>query len=266
MVTSQVKMRHTAELTCSYQGAISETIVYSRKKLDVEKNYNATQELIKRIDSNTDVKRSPIRKSKQSEMPGKYMWPDVNADYVLDFLKEYITPPHARRVNTSLLAQYIQNQIDNGDLTRWSVLIAGKGPEGEISVNFAGYPTGLLKRSNHPKLPLDKPLPAPLVYRIRRLVSPSDESWDLTESQYQQALNITDVKRSTRPGGEEIRVARDKSKALLILYPLEIQDWTGPDEATEACYIGFAISFPGNKSDKPIKYRVNQVYQGQMDE
>lgn len=266
MVTSQVKMRHTTELTCSYQGAISETIVYSRKKLDVDKNYFAAQALINKIDLNVDVRRNPIRTSKKNDMSGKYMWTDVAAEDVLDFLKEYITPPHARRVNTSLLAQYIQNQIENGDLTSWSVLIAGKDPDSsDTSKKFSKYPTGLLKRSNHPDYPT-KPDSEPLVYRIRRLVSPSDESWDLTETQFQKALSITDEKRSTRPGGEEIRVARDKSKALLIIYPLENQDWTGPDEATESCYVGFAISFPGNKSDKPVKYRVNQVYQGQMDE
>lgn len=266
MVTSQVKMRHTTELTCSYQGAISETIVFSRKKVDIEKNYFATQTLIEKVDSNTNVLKSPLRVSKKNDVPGKYIWTGVAADDVLDFLKEYITPPHARRVNTSLLAQYIQNQIDNGDLSSWSVLIAGKDPvSSNKSVDFVKYPTGLLKRSNHPDYS-DKPATEPLVYRIRRLVSPSDESWDLTDEQFQQALDITDVKRSTRPGGEEIRVARDKSKALLILYPLEVQPWTGPDEKTDACYIGFAISFPGNKSDKPIRYRVNQVYQGQMDE
>lgn len=264
MVTSQVKMRHTTELTCSYQGAISETIVYSRKKYDVEKNYYAAQMLIEKIDSNIEVRRRPVRVSKKSDVPGKYMWEGVDADDVLGFLKEYITPPHARRVNTSLLAQYIQNQIDNGDLNSWSVLIAGKDPvSSDRSVKFSQYLTGLLKRSNHPE---KKPESEPLVYRIRRLVSPTDESWDLSDMQFKKALDITDVKRSTRPGGEEIRVSRDKSKALLIIYPLEDQDWTGPDENTEACYIGFAISFPGNKSDKPVKYRVNQVYQGQIDE
>lgn len=275
MVTSQVKMRYTAELTCSYQGAISETIVYSRNKDDVVNNYYATQSLIKKIDSYADVIRKPLRDSKKNDNAGKYMWSNVATEDILDFLKEYITPAHARRVNTSLLAQYIQNQIENGDLSNWSVLIAGKDPAGKNnSLKFAEYSTGLLTRSNHPVL-LNQPKIEPLVYRIRRLVSPSDESWDLTEPQYLQAFDLTlrnpDRKSRTgkdpvRPGGEEIRVARDKSQALLILYPLENQEWTSPSENTKACYIGFAISFPGNKSDKPIKYRVNQVYQGQMDE
>ena len=274
MVTSQVKMRYTAELTCSYQGAITETIVYSRDKSDVEANYSASEWLIKKINSYAKMKRSPLRAENKNDIPGKYIWSNVAVDDVLDFLKEYKTPSHARRVNTNLLAQYIQNQIDNGDLIEWSVLIAGKEFNGGKSTDISGFTTGLLKRENHPKLS-KKPDSQPLVYRIRRLVSPTDELWDLTEAQYQKAFELTlrnpDRKTKTgndptRPGGEEIRVSRDKSKALLIIYPLESQNWTEPDEETSACYIGFAISFPGNKSDKPIKYRVNQVYQGQMDD
>ena len=267
MVTSQVKMRYTTELTCSYQGAISETIVYSRSKSDVEKNYSATQALIAKIKSYAAMSRNPLRENKPRDIPGKFMWAGVNSDDVLDFLKSYITPPHARRVNTALLAQYIQNQIDNGDLNKWSVFIAGKDPSSNetVAADISGFTTGLLERNNHPILS-QKPDSEPLFYRIRRLVSPADESWDLTATQYQYALSLSGNGVGARAGGEEIRVARDKSQALLILYPLANKDWTGPLEETENCYIGFAISFPGNKSDKPIKYRVNQVYQGQMDD
>ncbi len=264
MVTSQVKMRHTTELTCSYQGAISETIVYSREKRDVELNYTAGQKLISKIDSYANRQQRPLRIAETKETSGKYIWTGIDTNDILDFLRTYKTPlHHARRVNADLLAQYIQNQIDNGDLNNWSVLIAGKDPSSGESVCISKFKTGLLTRANHPVLS-KKPDSEPLVYRIRRLVSPSDESWDLTDLQYQQALDITDVKRSTRPGGEEIRVSRFKSNALLILYPLENQEWTAPDEETDVCYLGFAISFPGNKSDKPVKYRVNQVYQEQM--
>lgn len=266
MVTSQVKMRHTTVLTCSYQGSISETIVYSRNKNDVESNFTAAHNLVEKIDKNCNVYRKPIRESRVKEIPGKYMWTGVDSEDVLDFLKAYKTPPHARKVQTSLLASYIQKQIDNGDLINWSVLIAGKDPAiSSGSVKFLSYKTGLLTRSNHPALS-EKPDLETLVYKIRRLVSPSDESWDLTKDQYLEAQNLTDVNRSTRPGGEELRVVRDKSSALLILYPLESQEWTQPDADTEACYIGFAISFPGINNDKPVTYRVNEIYMERFDE
>ena len=72
-------------------------------------------------------------------------------------------------------------------------------------------------------------------------------------------------KKKKAPGGPELRVARAKSQAMLILYPLQHQDKTAPLESDKP-YIGFAISFPGNKKDVPVKYRVNNVYQGQMDD
>ena len=274
MVTSQVKMRYTTELTCSYQGAISETIVYSRKKSDIEKNYNTAQLLIKKISSYAKLTGSPSRSDGSKDVAGKYMWCGVSADDVFDFLKEYKTPSkHVRTVNTSLLALYIEKQIDNGDLTNWSVLIAGKAPDSDVK-DFSGHLTESLKRADHPLI-AEKPKIEPQVYRIRRLVSPTDESWDLSKAQYDKALELTlrnpDRKSKTgadpkRPGGEELRVEREKSNALLIIYPLKANDWTGSDEKTDACYIGFAISFPGNKKAIPIKYRVNQVYQGQMNE
>lgn len=265
MVTSQVKMRHAIELTCSYQGAISETIVFSRNKEDVENNFEATKRLVKKINARTKPVQYPMRSRDKKEVSGKFLWDGVDVNDVLDFLKVYRTPSHARRVNTDLLAKYIQNQIDNGDLENWCVLVAGKDPDKGRLIRIHEFNTGMLTRANHPILS-EEPDSELSVFRIRRLVSPTDESWDLNEDEYQYALDKTDPDRSTRPGGEEIRVARDKSKALLILYPLTNQEWTAPLESTEACYMGFAISFPGNKSDKPIKYRVNQVYQRQMDD
>ncbi|MFK5915640.1 MAG: Z1 domain-containing protein [Woeseiaceae bacterium] len=273
MVTSQVKMRYTTELTCSYQGSISETIVYSRKKSDIEQNFNATQSLIKKISSYTKVTGRPLRTKSSKDVPGKYMWSGVASEDILEFLKEYKTPSkHVRTVNTGLLAQYIEKQIEN-ELNCWSVLIAGKAPSSNV-IDFSGCLTEPLYRSDHPKH-TEQSKSDPLVYRIRRLVSPTDESWDLTDDQYNNALELTlrnpdrkskTGKDPTRPGGEELRVEREKSNALLIIYPLKANDWSGPDEKTDACYIGFAISFPGNKKAIPIKYRVNQVYQGQMDE
>jgi hypothetical protein len=161
-----------------------------------------------------------------------------------------------------LLAKYIEGQTNRGDLKNWSVLLAGKDPSsnGVESKDFSANRTGLLTRSNHS----DDLKGTELVYRIRRLVSPADESWDLNIDQYQAAKDLTAEDNTTRPGGEETRVSRDKSNALLILYPLKNQTQSKPIEKTDSCYLGFAISFPGNKNDIPIKYRVNQIYQEQI--
>lgn len=263
MVTSQVKLRHSLELTLSYQGAISETIVYSRNAEDVDGNINATTFLLNRINSYTEKQQKPVRKkSEDNETKGKYLWTGVSPEHVLEFLRLYTSPlQHVRKVNTALLAEYIEKQIDNGDLTSWSVMLAGKDPSESQLLNINGIKTGLLTRANHPVYS-ETPEAEPNAYRIRRLVSPHDEAWDLTEAQYQYAAART---QKGAPGGPEVRVARDKSQAMLILYPLAHQEHTAPT-GSDNPYIGFAISFPGNKNDKPVKYRVNSVYQGNMDE
>ena len=70
---------------------------------------------------------------------------------VLEFLRQYISPAqHARKVNTALLAEYIEKQLENGDLENWSVLLAGKNPLDSAPCDFGVADTGLLKRSNHP--------------------------------------------------------------------------------------------------------------------
>ena len=265
MVTSQVKMRHSLELTLSYQGAISETIVFSRDGEDVENNYSATTGLIERINSYAVRYQRPMRKSDAGHVSGKYLWAHVKSDDVLEFLRQYTSPSkHARKVNTTLLAEYIEKQIDNGDLTNWSVMLAGKNPSESSPLTVAEIKSGQLTRANHPVFS-DPPATETNAYRIRRLVSPQDEAWDLTEEQYEYAMNLVKDADKKTPGGPEIRVARDKRQAMLVVYPLAHQDYTAPI-GSDKPYIGFAISFPGNKNDKPVKYRVNSVYQGQMDD
>lgn len=265
LVTSRVKMRYSVELTLSYQGAISETVVYSRAKEDVDRNYNAALSLFKKIDSYAEKRQRPIRLDEGKDKAGKYLWSKVKSDDVLEFLRQYSSPSqHVRKVNTSLLAAYIEKQIDNAGLSDWTVMLAGKEPSKTLPKELAGMQTGFPTRANHPKYSAE-PLPEPNAYRIKRLVDPGDEVWDLTEEQYQVAMDLTNPSNKTKPGGPEIRVSRNKSQAMLLIYPLEHQEYTEP-QGTDKPYIGFAISFSGNKKDKPITYRVNDVFQGQMDE
>src|SRR5690606_34713536 len=134
---------------------------------------------------------------------------------------------------------------------------AAKDPAGGSSCKIAGLEVGLIERSNHPEVREGE---APGAYRIRRLVSPSDEAWDLNQEQFEQARRLGKEEGESRPGGNEIRACRPKTTALLILYPLKHQERTAP-EGAEHPYLGFAISFPGNKDATPVEYRVNTVYQ-----
>jgi hypothetical protein len=103
---------------------------------------------------------------------------------------------------------------------------------------------------------------------IRRIVSPADESLDLSEDEINKARDIhrgrpnRRISDSDQPSGPDIRQARPKERGLLLIYLL-----TGKDEAGNAYggdgheIVGFAVSFPRSQTAEPIEYWVNLVYQ-----
>jgi hypothetical protein len=102
---------------------------------------------------------------------------------------------------------------------------------------------------------------------IQRIVSPVDETIDLTDEERSAALDQTIAswrqggRGSTEPQvpvGWAVREQRTTDRALLLLYPLNIVTADGATVA--APVIGFAISFPKMGSDEEIEYAVNEVF------
>ena len=265
LVTSQVKSRHAIQLQLSYSGVISETIVFSRDAESVQANYAAAERLILALGGAEASVSSPKHKSASVPSKGKFLWQDVRHSEITRFLSEYTGADHVRRVNTDLLSQYIDKQVAQEYLTTWSVMLAGKEPDHDFEIG--GCSTGCLERAIHPSQRSHNSTSNS--YRIRRLVSPTDEAWDLHATEFREALRLTrqHKKDARRPGGPEIRSQRNRGNALLMLYPLEVQEGGEPEGLHgNVPYIGFAISFPGLKHDVPITYQVNTVYQGQIDD
>jgi len=270
LVTSQVKMRHSIPIELSFSNDISETIVFYRDEDTIQNNYQTAIKLIQQIGTEK-LEKDPSRKrpqGKKHSWRGSFCWSGVSPDYIRQFLMEYSAHPKARKVNCSLLAEYIEKQNQNNDLIEWTVmLLGGEGHEHE------GFPVGkfrLVKRSWHPYVKKEK---RALMDRfvIRRLVSGRDETIDIDEHEYTRALEMTqqawtvDRGRSKRqtppeePEGVDIRRVRPKSRGVLLLYPLD------PDEKSEKGrnglpIVGFAISFPGNSNDRKVTYIVNNIY------
>ncbi len=100
----------------------------------------------------------------------------------------------------------------------------------------------------------------------RRISSGSDEAFDLTIDQYNAALQATNNERAKRgkdptntPNSHYIRLNRDKSTALLILYPLYLKHANG--SAIEGIFPGFMISFPElGYREKDLSFWANIVY------
>ena len=104
---------------------------------------------------------------------------------------------------------------------------------------------------------------------MRRLLNPPDEVVGLSEEEYKEALAATekswelDTRKNKSknppktPSGKGIREARPKTKALMILYPLDAIR-VGLTESLPV--MGMAISFPSSDTAREISYTANNVY------
>lgn len=253
LVTSAVKMRSGTELSLSYAGDISETIIFDTKRA-WEKNLRATNALFRALDE-------PEPGGGKS---GGYLWRDAGVDRILEFLGQYETHPEARRADTRLLARYIRRQNEQGELVSWSVALVSSGLSNaqDLGSYFDGRAVGSIRREYFGESIADR-------YTIRRLVSPADEARDLSDGQRDRALQMTisdwtSSKRKDKspeppaaPSGRGLRRVRKKQNGLLLLYPL---DGRVAGTAGAAPVIGLAISFPASDTAKAIAYMVNNVF------
>jgi hypothetical protein len=277
LITAPVKMRQGTELQISFAGDILETIVFHKDATTINNNYRAAKDLLDRL---TVGGKGPSPKPTQErpggrEQPfGGLSWTHVTAAEICRFLREYTTHEGARKVESHRLAEYIEKQSRGArqDLTNWTVYVAtGDGNEYR---GLAGTPVRLVERNWHPNFDPKKSGPQSS-YRIRRLLSPTDEEVDIGPDAWERAFAATRAdwernpnprRRATspeRPSGRRLRWVRPTTDGLLLLYPLE------PDESRSECgadgppIIGFGISFPDNPNDEKVSYVVNPVFVGQ---
>ena len=178
---------------------------------------------------------------------------------VADLLEELRVHEGSRKVRGAYLARYIRAQNAEGGLTNWAVaLISNRS--GDAPAELGGWNVHPVRRAAHPA---DSP-EHDRVYRIRRLLNPSDEHIDLTEDQFRRALDLTKEQYRThgsrhqdpptRPSGPNIRRARSPQNGLLLVYLLQKRDPEGLP------LVAFAASFPKAENDTPVEYFGNSVY------
>ncbi len=259
LVTSRVKMRHTRQVELRYSGDIPETIKFSKKVEWLEHNYGATQRFLTRLAADTTVQHEVhperIRDGSAARWTGGHCWINVKPDHVVSFLEDYRTHEDVYRVRNELLRDYILLENAEGNLTRWTVLlVSGRGERDEDLIEGG---IDMVKRSQYPEQAVGD------AYTIRRLVSPRDETIDLSPEQYAEALRRTremaGLEERGSPVGPKIREVRPSQQGVLILYPLDPAGVTdaGSDGAS---VVGFAMSFPAIDGHRTVRYTVNNTY------
>ena len=254
VITSTNKMRSGTSLMVSYSGAISETITFFRDPVTNGENHVLFDGFLRSL-------QSPACKRQNKTV----IWRDVPGATVAELLDQIQVHPRSRKAIGVYLAKYIRSQIANGGLTDWWVaLISVSG--GRSGVSIGGHSIGAAQRAQFASEMTD----SDAVYRIRRLVSPIDETIGLSRSELASALALTEAARlpqnaqssgPRRPSGLNIRRVRSAKTGLLLIYPLAEPDSNGIP------LTGFAVSFPTAERETPVEYVVNPVYlRGEFEE
>lgn len=256
-VTSPAKMQRGQKVRVSFDGTISETIIFHVDQERLRANLEAAEALLA-------VLGSPDKAPSRQHQP--VQWDHVTADQVAAFLTSYTTHEAAQKAQTRALFDYVRGRNGDGELSEWTVYLASNTLNEVGDVDLAGYRIGLIHRTPDSG---DGKTVAGDRYDIRRLVNPPHELVDLNESQKRSALTATiaawelartpldtDGERPSQPSGVQARRVREPERGLLILYPLA----PPPGISGVRTVIGFAISFPKSRFDSAVDYVVNQVW------
>ncbi len=248
VITAANKMRNGTRMSVSYAGEISETISFERNPEKIRGNYEHIDRFLRSMSGEPRI---------QTE---NRIWQGVSGEKVADLLTDLDVHESSRKARGDLLARYIRSQIPYEGLMEWTVVLISN--PGHQNIKVGGHSIRPVQRAQHPNNSRD----IELVYRIRRLVSPSDELIDLTESQRKRAKEMTiqffrDNRAGTHykseprtAGGPFIRQVRDTKNGLLLLYPLDEQN------SEQIPFIGFAVSFPTSSHATSVEYVVNTRY------
>lgn len=255
LVTSRIKMRSAKEMQLSFSGEISETVAFDIDKSIIKSNLTAFRRLFS-IRENIELHPSLDVGDKKVRWNGVLI-KGIKSSEVIDFLSAYKTHAQSYKADSSLLASFIQNMNNSGELDEWNLAVINGSSECVLSLD--GYEFKLTVRKER-KPTLNR-------YSIGRLISPKDELIDLSKEEWEHALMLTrrDRDDAEMPSGKNARVAKheisgDKAKGLLIIYLLDPAQYTpfelGPDPV-----VGFGLSFPSSTSGTKVKYVVNVIGQ-----
>jgi hypothetical protein len=269
LITSRVKMRSGIDLDFTYDGKLNGTTALDLSKEVIEGNWNLTNAFIH------DLNAVPDR-----GMPSWYVWKNVGAEAIMDFLKAFSTTEGSTRTDGKKIAYYIKMQQKHRELLNWTVALksldTGKNEGGDPNngsvATISGYKVVCSKRT-------PRTINMPIV-NIGVLPSGNDEMVDLTPDEIGR-VNETLHAASSEDGpkkqditGTLARQFRSKERGLLMIYPIDPGTISNAikDDKTQAIdqsskplemqypIVGFAVSFPRSPNPVRMKYKVTSTW------
>ena len=249
MVTALNKSRNTVKRVVSFSGKPSAVTYITRKE---EKNA-----------ANIEIIRTFLSQLSSPEMIGRtYVWKDVPAEQIIKgFLdrKFYIEIQNSIYSLDSVI-EYIKKMNKQNEIISWTVALF----QGDSEEAYNITPDIRISLSQRAVFVSDT------YYELnqRRLPSALDEAIDLSEFQFKEALDSTNVERKRlgkgithTPSPPNIRRVRPATNGLLMLYLLELHE-KETSKKINGIFPSFMISFSESSlglSDTVVEYQLNAV-------
>ncbi len=272
MVTSRLKMRAARNLMLSFSGQLVETVALYSDPGILRKNLDALAALVSSI-GNPERDPERVWQGRKSQWSG-FLWHGVSASDVIGFLTSYRTHPDALKVNSALIAEFIQGMVTDGELTDWSVALIGASdaPQELTYIVADGVVARMVQRRRNESESSG--------YSIGRLLSPRDESIDIDEATWIASLDLTraawradparfgKTDQPDAPSGVAIRKIRglgadgvppNPKHGLLLMYVLDPKYEHARLPAGTPPVVAFGVAFPGSHSGRKVEYKVNNV-------
>ncbi len=247
-VTAPSKMQSAVEVSVNYAGERVQTLRFiERPTADLEANIEVTQNLMRGLGAAHEM------------LEHKPAWSGVDPRLVIQFLSDFRVIPQTA-IDPRSVIDYIDKQLENGELTRWRVLLScAKELRAELEwsedLGVDGMPrVPLISRSRLKNDPTS----------LGVVTEPTDELLGLTAEDLRAAdEDAADGKYSSR--AEAYRGHRDPAEGLLMIYPISAaaEERRGAanrvrlfdaDDLNARTLVAYAVSFPFSNSDATVEY------------
>ena len=251
-ISASNKIRRAVNVDVSWAGRLVESYQLQKNPIVINNNLLAVENLIKSLDTNWDKKAN------------NYLWQNVSVDLVKPFLSKFKVPESLVRVDPNNLLQFINVQNANAELVNWNIGLMSKSNTSDryqIQTTKDLLDVGYWKRTNAE----ERVDGSTYFIRKNHIISPKDEFIDLTETEYQKAIERTiEFHKSNNkeykndfPKGEIVRNEfRNPKTALLLIYFLDPEGADLPKDSKPI--VGFAISFPSSRFNASVRYAINE--------
>ncbi len=251
-ISASNKIRRAVNVDISWAGRLVESYQLQKTPKIVQSNLEATRSLINSLPSSFSPKDNHI------------LWKNISVELMKPFFQNFKVSESLKKVDPLNLLSFIDISNRSGELINWNIAIRfKKDAEFNYSLNsINGINTiGCIIRRNS-----DEDDKINLNIIKNHIISPKDEFLDLSDEEYQSALERKDELNSANKKtslGEIVRNEfRKPTTALLILYFLNPHEagYSGNEPI-----VGFAVSFPKSIVNPTVQFAVHEQLLSRFD-